>query len=64
MLPFLDMGRCDNADPAADFELLPVRPSRRTFEAAFPALSPVASFFAMPLIPTGSPSQDIMIVHR
>jgi len=32
---------CDNALPAAVFEFLPVRPSRKTFEAAFAALPDV-----------------------
>lgn len=44
---FFLSGRCVSADPAADLESFPVRPSRRTFEADFPALLPVCSFFAI-----------------
>ena len=39
-LPFR-FGVCDNALPAADFEVLLVRPSRRVWEAALAAFLPV-----------------------
>jgi hypothetical protein len=48
---FFLSGRCDNAEPAAVFESLPVRPSRRTLDAALPALAPVFSFLAMEIPP-------------
>jgi hypothetical protein len=51
---FFLSGRWDNADPAAVFESLPVRPSRSTLDAAFPALALVCSFFAMIDPPVGA----------
>lgn len=44
---FFLSGRRDNADPAAVFGPLLVRPSSRTFEDAFAAFSLVCSFFAI-----------------
>ena len=41
---FFRLGVCDNAEPAADFEVLLVRPSRSVFEAALAALSLVCFF--------------------
>jgi len=38
-LPFRPpLGRCESALPAAAFDVFEVRPSRRTFDAAFAAL--------------------------
>ena len=39
---FLPLGVCESADPAAVFDLAPVRPSRRTDDAAFAALGLVS----------------------
>ena len=44
---FFLSGRWLSAEPAADFESLPVLLSRSTFEADVPAFFPVCSFFAM-----------------
>lgn len=49
---FFCLGFCDNADPAAVFESLPVRPSFKTFEADCAAFGDVTLLLAKMGLPS------------
>lgn len=59
---FLEDGLCDNAEPAAVFEALLVRPSRRTFEAALAAFA-LVTFLDFIILPPPSVDECDLAAH-